>query len=681
MLPKVTAPRAALAVILALSLLLMLHASFSDSAIMDELAHIPAGYSYVRYLDFRLNPEHPPLLKALAGLPLLPLNPAFPTSHSSWTTDINGQWAAGAQLLYELGNDPDDIIRLARVGPMLVTLLLIVFIYFWSSKFLGEKWALLPTFLLAFSPTVLAHGHYVTTDLAAAFGVVIATYYFLSYLFDHLPSHPRNLDGNTVNGRRECSCEASAKEHHSCRGVEGSRKKLWFAGIAFGIAQLMKFSAVLLVPYFIFLAFTFLVVKVLSETPSAVGKIKRMLQEAKRKIAGIIAVFAIGYLVVVYPIYFLFTVNYPIERQVADATFILGSFAGGQPPAGETCRPMRCLAEANIAMAGNAITRPLAHYMLGVLMVIQRASGGNTAYFLGEVSDAGSKLYFPLAYAFKEPLAVLLIVLIGLLCALKRIVRPDVQAKAFGITKRCLNYLNGHFTEFAMLVFVVFYWVYSIRSNLNIGVRHLLPTFPFIYMLAAVSWKRWVAKRDTLQPVSLIARFAKALRTAARAGIKYVFLGILLVWFASEVIIVAPFYLSYFNQLGRGTAQGYRYITDSNYDWGQDLLRLRTWAGEHPEADRIAIDYFGGGSPVYYLKGKAEPWQSSRGNPANSGIHWFAVSINNLQGQIQPAVAGHIRKPEDEYRWLTEARGWRPDMGNAPEPDARIGTSIFVYEL
>jgi hypothetical protein len=645
MLRTITAPRTALAVILALSLLLMLQTTLSDSAIMDELAHIPAGYSYVRYLDFRLNPEHPPLLKALAGLPLLALQPAFPTGHASWTTDVNGQWAAGAQLLYELGNSADGIIRLARIGPMLVTLLLVAFIYFWASKLFGERWALLPTFLFALSPTVLAHGHYVTTDLAAAFGAVVATYYFLSHLFDP------------------------------------SRKKLLFAGLAFGMAQLMKFSSVLLVPYFVFLALALLVWKARSEPLSTGEKIKRAAKEARRRFAGLVAVFAIGYLVVVYPVYFLFTVNYPVERQVADTTFILGSFASGPTPEGQTCRPMRCLAEANIKMAGNAITRPLAHYMLGVLMVIQRASGGNTAYFFGEVSDAGSKLYFPLAYALKEPIPVLLIVFATIICAIKRMMRQEARFKTIENVQSRGDDFNRRFMKFSMLVFIVFYWLYSIRSNLNIGVRHLLPTFPFIYMLAAGGWKRWIEGQETPQPVSIVARFAKTIQAAVRAGGKYALLGLLLLWFASEVVLTAPFHLSYFNQLGGGTAQGYRYITDSNYDWGQDMLRLKAWAEQHPEADKIAVDYFGGGSPVYYLKDKAEPWSSARGNPAKEGIHWFAVSINNLQGQIQPAAPGHVRKPEDEYRWLTEVKNRRPGMGNAPEPDARVGTSIFLYRL
>src|SRR3990167_4433501 len=124
-----SAPIFILFAIVAAAFLLMLWASSSDSAIMDELAHIPAGYGYVHNLDYRLNPEHPPLIKALAGFPLLFLDLKFPTDSPAWKTDINGQWVMGANFLYESGNDADLIIRTARIAPILLTLILIVLIY------------------------------------------------------------------------------------------------------------------------------------------------------------------------------------------------------------------------------------------------------------------------------------------------------------------------------------------------------------------------------------------------------------------------------------------------------------------------------------------------------------------------------------------------------------------------
>ena len=69
------------AVILGIMFAISLGTMLGDAAIMDEVAHIPSGYSYIRYHDYRLNPEHPPLLKDLAGIPLQFQKLDFPTDH------------------------------------------------------------------------------------------------------------------------------------------------------------------------------------------------------------------------------------------------------------------------------------------------------------------------------------------------------------------------------------------------------------------------------------------------------------------------------------------------------------------------------------------------------------------------------------------------------------------------
>ncbi len=81
----------------------------NDSTTMDELAHIPAGYSYLSQQDFRINPEHPPLIKDLSAIPLMFLNLNFPSDSTSWTEDINGQWVLGWELLYNSNNNPEQM--------------------------------------------------------------------------------------------------------------------------------------------------------------------------------------------------------------------------------------------------------------------------------------------------------------------------------------------------------------------------------------------------------------------------------------------------------------------------------------------------------------------------------------------------------------------------------------------
>jgi hypothetical protein len=200
-----------------------------------------------------------------------------------------------------------------------------------------------------------------------------------------------------------------------------------------------------------------------------------------------------------------------------------------------------------------------------------------------------------------------------------------------------------------MFIFVVAYWTISIKSPLNIGVRHIIPTLPFIYILTTGVIKKFVSEGKTIikLPILLILIFAYFINT----------------------LINAPHYLSFFNLLGRGE-NGYQYVTDSNFDWGQDLKRLNKFI-EKNNISRIGVDYFGGGDPKYYLGDKAEYWWSEKGDPRNYGIKYLALSVNTLQGAKGKLAKGETRKPEDEYSWLK----------NPYKPYARAGKSIFIYKL
>ena len=332
-------------------------------------------------------------------------------------------------------------------------------------------------------------------------------------------------------------------------------------------------------------------------------------------------------------------------------------------------------------MTKNPVTRPFAEYFLGVLMVLQRTAGGNTNYFMGEVSAAGWTSYFPTVYFLKEPIPVLLMILVGLLATLAHLVRSS--ARRIGkLANKILDYFEVNFSEFSMFLFVALYWVLSVRSPLNIGFRHLFPVLPFIYILTASAWKRWVATIEMPDsPASMLQTLIAGVRSALVVSLKSLILLILVVWFALETVLAAPYFLSYFNEWGGGVAYGYRYVTDSNYDWGQDLVRLQTFVAANPDIDKIAVDYFGGGNPKYYLGAQGENWWSARGDPRNQGIRWLAVSVNTLQGATQRLVPGQKRSPEEEYRWLSRIRPPAPGLGNVPQPDYRAGTSIFIYKL
>ena len=608
--------------ILLASVALMVNVSLQEAGTQDELAHIPAGYSYVRYLDYRLNPEHPPLVKMLAGAPLLFLDLNFPTQSLAWQDAVNGQWDVGAQFLYESGNDADEIIQWSRFGPIFLTLILVAFVYVWSKELMGPKWALLPTLFTALTPNFIAHGHYVTTDIGATLGTFVAIYYFVKYL------------------------------NHQ------SRKHLVWAGLAFGVAMLMKFSTVLLVPLFLLIIFVYWLSEIARTRKTiGTGRFKHFVFLGFKYLGKVLMVFIIGFLLL-YPFYFITTINYPPAKQLSDTEFILQTFADGPQAEGEPCyavNPKRCAAELNIWMADKPMIRPAGHYMLGVLMVLQRSAGGNTAYFLGEVSNQGNSLYFPAAYVLKEPAPLLILVGFGLLLASYRVGRTALTKRRH----KFVNYFGTHIAEFSIFTFILIYALWSLSSPLNIGVRHLMPMMPFMYMLATASIKKWTQNNAFKKPVS----------PGLGRKIKVGFVSILTLWFFADVALAYPYYLSYYNEFV-GTENGWKYITDSNYDWGQDLKRLEAYVEEN-NIDRIAVDYFGAGNPEYYMPSVAEGWYSAKGNPLESNIEWLAVSVNQIQGATQPKVESLYRAPEDEYQWLK----------NPHEPYAIAGTSIFIYKL
>ena len=532
--------------IIAVATVLAIASVWNDSVIVDEVPHIGAGYSYLVKRDMRLNPEHPPLAKDLAAIPLLFLNlkqDAFNTK--AWLTDINGQWEFGRALIFGSGNNADLITRAAKMPMLLFFIGSAWIIFVWTRNLYGDKAALIALILFCFSPTILAHSRFVTTDMPALFGVLSATYFFLAYL------------------------------------KAPSRNKFVLAALFFGIALLLKFSTVLLVPFFLI-----------------IGIFKW------RSFLKIILMVACGFIFVVGPVYQLQITNYPPARQYADTANLLAS----------NTNPLKPLV---VWASDKPIIRAYAQYGLGLLMVTQRATGGNQVYYRGEtyITSAGHG-YFPFVYLIKEPLAWLALLATAIAVAIAKSVKRKAQI---------------NFEEIAMLLWLLIYWGISIKSNLNIGVRHLLPVYPFMIMLVSG------------QAIKLYSY--KAVKLAVP---------ILLAWYIFANLRVFPYYLTYFNELAGGPSGGHNYVVDSNLDWGQDLKRLAMWTRKN-KIENLQLDYFGWADQAYYL-GNNFIWLTSKQRPAPG---YFAVSATYLMNNIH-----------GDYGWLADKT-----------PATIIGNSIFVYKI
>jgi hypothetical protein len=148
-----------------------------------------------------------------------------------------------------------------------------------------------------------------------------------------------------------------------------------------------------------------------------------------------------------------------------------------------------------------------------------------------------------------------------------------------------------------------------------------------------------------------------------------------LTWAVSASLAVYPHSLSYFNELAGGPTRGSEHLVDSNIDWGQDLLWLRRWLQEHPEATPFGLVYFGGLDPeVAGIEYTLPPTGSGPGALTRGPQPgWYAVSVTMLRGyhySVPNGVGGlqHLDGPAFAYFQRFE-------------PVGRAGYSINIYHL
>jgi hypothetical protein len=241
--------------------------------------------------------------------------------------------------------------------------------------------------------------------------------------------------------------------------------------------------------------------------------------------------------------------------------------------------------------AGNAGLVP-EDYARGLRFVMTH-SEARPAFLLGEVSDRGFPHYFLVTFLLKTPVPLLLLTVL----ALARISR--------------LGRSHALFLWLPILVYVAF----TSTRGLQIGHRHLLPLYPFLFVAAGEAAARlWSWRR----PLGL---------TLA------VLLG---AWYAGGTLRQHPHHLAYFNEIAGGPANGWRLLVDSNLDWGQDLKRLAAWMRANG-VTRLKLSYFGSADPSYYgieaeaLPGYSSPHPTHVTREVRPG-DVVAVSATNLQG-------------------------------------------------
>jgi hypothetical protein len=193
-----------------------------QSCSSDEVVHLPAGYTYLVKRDFRLNPEHPPLLKELCALPLLFMQPKADFSDPNWLQpSAMSQSEFGFKFLYSNPPRADQFLFWGRLPIVLLSAWLGFFVFRWAQQLYGSTAGLLALSLYAFCPNVIAHSHFVTTDMGVTAFLTISFFNLWQFL------------------------------------QKGKMRRLCFSGLSMGAALASKYSALFLLPVGLFFLWGF----------------------------------------------------------------------------------------------------------------------------------------------------------------------------------------------------------------------------------------------------------------------------------------------------------------------------------------------------------------------------------------------------------------------------------------
>jgi dolichyl-phosphate-mannose-protein mannosyltransferase len=386
----------------------------------------------------------------------------------------------------------------ARVPTMLAGVALAWLIWRWSRRLWGERGALLSLLLCVFDPNLLAHARLVTTDVWIALAFTVVLYLFWRF----------------------------AEEPTTGRGLA--------LATAFALAQVVKYSAVLLVPLLLLLA-------TVRWEPELVATWRRGERRAvRRSVLRAVAAAALALLLALVVIDIAFLGDRVLTP--------FGDYRFRSSTLREAQRDLPALA---------AVPVPVPYpYLEGLDWVHHRertGEGYGRIYLRGKLREHGGfPGYYLWCWLYKVPLPTIGLVLGALMTAGRR--------------RQTLRWRRDLAVLLLPPLLLAIHLNFFFRAQM--GVRYSLLIFPPLYVLAGIlvapgSWPRETPRRTR----------RAALAYAAGAS-----------WLVISVCSWHPFYLSYFNETLTDRRQAWRLLADSNLDWGQSERHVKRWLAAHPQA-------------------------------------------------------------------------------------------------
>jgi len=558
---------AALALVGIFALQLWFHVT-RTSATVDEPNHILAGYRHLQCGDFGINPEHPPMLKILAAAPLMLRNDLKdpPWDCGSKLTSKFDTFSYGNTFLVD--NGVDGVVIPTRLSAAVLSLLLaiLVFVAAWE---MFDRWvALTALAIVAFEPNFIGHGSVVTTDMAISatgLGSVFALYRFCKD-----PSWVRFL----------------------------------VAGAAFGLMFAAKHSAVLFVPV--------LVALLLLDTVFFARTDAQLPRSVTRRLGMLVGAFLIG-IVILWSFYGF---RYRALPDVTAQTISVADYIKENANRPETAESFSGKVT---ELVGETHILPES-YVLGMADVISWSS--RNTFLFGKNYPTGQWFFFPVAFAVKSNIALLLLFPLGL--ALPFLLREKRREAMF------------------LLLPALTFFTIATTSNFTNSVRHILPVYPFL-IVAAAAGGVWLARRYRVAAVAL---------------------AMLLVFNAVACIRTAPSYLAFANDVWGGSNRTREVFSGANVDTGQNIKLVNNYIAKHNIGE-------------CWIAGFVHPEMLPHVQPCRqmpSGLR-IMISRNPIE-PVPPVIEGTVfissneLPPQGASEYTPIARG---------EPETVIGGSMLVY--
>lgn len=520
------------------------------TATSDENKHLIRGIMLLETGDFRLNQHHPFLFNVINSLPTLLDQDLVlvDTEDDRWT--YSNKDGLGNALTRDNGGAisfAENVLYIPRLTQIAFSALFILLFYTLLRGEFGTSTATIAATMLTFNTTFIAHARLVTTDAPATMVIFLASFFLYRYI------------------------RYGFKTKHF----------VWFIFLS-TIALLTKFTATLVAPFWLATILIAYFVK-------AKGKFLPRIWPALKPVLIVL----ISWLMLMtashgFQFNTLKEMDYGNVDKIEDMTNHLRNMSKrmGLPQLGDS-----------FVWIYEEVQFPFPQYVRGFYSnVFKHNYYGHGSYLLGEFSNGGQWYYFPTAFLTKESIGFTMLLSLSLGLYISKVVKE----------KRMVGGILA-----PLFIAAVILTLLSMKSQLNLGVRHLMPIYPFLFVAIGIvlsgAWNnKWIKGITVTMLIAVIA----------------------------APLYAFPDYISYFNLAVGGGENGYLYVRDSNLDWGQNSGFVEIYIRDNPGTTEDISD-------IKYNERFIIDVEDLFGNPekANSTILGIKEQIEN--GEVEPIEILH----------------------------------------